>query len=157
MEHCAGCRRSFSDEPPYRSPLATRAQAMRTHRTESLSDGPNPLLKETRTPVLVDGRRGWRAVGLGSGSTGVGWVTYRVASDRDTGTFEAVGVTTVAVRAGGAAAARGMHNDARVGCPDVRRWPTCWPRTPAAGLGTKGGHQGLVGSNCLTRLSFYPY
>ena len=107
--------------------------------------------------MLVDGRRGWRAVGLGSGSTGVGWVTYRVASDRDTGTSDAVGRTTVAVHAGGAAAARGMHNDARVGCPDVEKWPTGWPGTPAAGLGTRGSHQGLVGSNCHTRLSIYHY
>ena len=56
----AGCRRSFSDEPPYRSPLATRAQAMRTHRTESLSDGPNPLLKDSgacRRPSWL--ARGW--------------------------------------------------------------------------------------------------
>ena len=30
--------------------------------------------------MLVDGRRGWRAVGLGSGSTGVGWVTYDTGS-----------------------------------------------------------------------------
>ena len=102
--------------------------------------------------MLVDGRRGWRAVGLGSGSTGVGWVTYRVASDRDTGTSDAVGRATVAVRAGDAAAHRRMHNDARVVREDVEEWPSFWPGTPAAGLGTKGGHQGLVGSIYRTRL-----
>ena len=68
-----------------------------------------------------------------------------------------VGRATVAVRAGGAAAHRRVHGDARVGCPDVEKWPTCWPRTPAAGLGTKGSQQGLVGSWIPTRLSFYPY
>ena len=62
--------------------------------------------------MLVDGRRGWRAVGLGSGSTGVGWVTYRVAYHRETGTSDAVGRTRVAVRAGDAAANRSVHNDA---------------------------------------------
>ena len=36
----------------------------------------------------------------------------------------AVGLTTVAVRAGDAAAHRRVHGDARVGSPDVEKWPT---------------------------------
>ena len=107
--------------------------------------------------MLVDGRRGWRAVGLGSGSTGVGWVTYRVACDRETGTSDAAGRTRVAVRAGDAAANRSVHNDARVVREDVETWPSFLAGTPAAGLGTKGGHQGLVVSNWNTRLSLNPY
>ena len=83
-------------------------------------------------------------VGLGGASTSVGLVTYRVASDRDTGTSDAVGRTTVAVRACGAAAHRMMHNDALVVREDVEEWPSFWPGTPAAGLGTKGGQEGLV-------------
>ena len=34
---------------------------------------------------METGRRGWRAVGLGGGSTSVGRVTDRVVSDRDMG------------------------------------------------------------------------
>ena len=83
--------------------------------------------------MLVDGRRGWRAVGLGSGSTGVGWVTYRVAYHRKTGTSDAAGRAEVAVRAGDAAAHRSVHVDARVGSPEVETWPSFWPGTPAAG------------------------
>ena len=94
--------------------------------------------------MLVDGRRGWRAVGLGSGSTGVGWVTYRVAYDRETGTSDAAGRTRVAVRASDAAANRSVHNDALVVREIVEKLPSCWPGTPAAGLGTKGGQEGLV-------------
>ena len=62
--------------------------------------------------------------GLGGPSTGVGWVTYRVACDRETGTSDAVGRTTVAVRACGAAAHRMMHNDALVVREDVEEWPS---------------------------------
>ena len=51
------------------------------------------------------------------------------------------------------------HADARVGCPDVDKWPTgCGLGAHAAsGPGTKGSHQGLVGSKSATRLSIYPY
>ena len=113
--------------------------------------------RSSRTHFLFDGRFALSRFGLGGASTSVGRVTYRVACHRETGTSDAVGLTRVAVRAGDAAAHRTMHNDARVVRENVETWQACWPGTPAAGLGTKGGHEGLVGSNCLTRLSFYPY
>ena len=148
----AGCRRSFSDEPPYRSQISFLFKSKGAESIGSLSDGPNPLLEDSFFCRALSS-----VVGLGGASTSVGRVTYRVACDRETGTSDAVGRATVAVRAADAAAHRRVHNDALVVREDVETWPTCWPGTPAAGLGTKGGHQGLVGSIYRTRLSFYPY
>ena len=50
-----------------------------------------------------------------------------------------------------------MHNDARVVLEDVETWPSFLAGTPAAGLGTKGGQEGLVVSKKYTRLSLNPY
>ena len=113
--------------------------------------------RSSRTHFFFDGRFALLRFGLGGVSTSVGRVTYRVAYHRETGTSDAVGRAQVAVRAGDAAAHRRMHNDARIVREDVEELPSCWPGTPAAGLGTKGGHEGLVGSKSETRLSLNPY
>ena len=108
--------------------------------------------RSSRTHFFFDGRLELSRFGLGGASTSVGRVTYRVAYHRETGTSDAVGRAQVAVRAGDAAANRSVHNDANNVRENVETWPTCLPGTPAAGLGTKGGHQGLVGSWIPTRL-----
>ena len=43
----AGCRRSFSDEPPYRSQILFLFKSKGADSTGSLSDGPNPLLEDS--------------------------------------------------------------------------------------------------------------
>ena len=113
--------------------------------------------RSSSTHFLFDGRFALSRFGLGGASTSVGRVTYRVACDRETGTSDAAGRTRVAVRAGDAAAHRMMHNDARVVREDVETWPSFLAGTPAAGLGTKGGQEGLVVSKRRTRLSLNPY
>ena len=98
----AGCRRSFSDEPPYWSPFFLLFKSKRADSTGSLSDGPNPLLEDS-----FSFRRPFCAPAL------LALAAPRPASERShtespttakRALQDAVGRTTVAVRAGDAAA-----------------------------------------------------
>ena len=151
----AGCRRSFSDEPPYRSQISFLFKSKGAESTGSVSNGPNPLLEDSffcRRPFCA------RAL--------LALAAPRPASEEShtespTTAKRALPTLSVAPESRSVMVMqlppRLKHADARVGYPDVEKWPTCWARTPAAGLGTRGGHQGLVGSKSETRLSLNPY